>query len=277
MGLFQILILAAIQGLTEFLPVSSSGHTVLAKTLLNLKTPGAVWEVALHLGTLLAVFVVFWGEIFRVVNGFVAGLKELSGRKGWREVYRENESFRLGWYVIFGTIPVVVAGLTLRTWIEGMFSNGILAMIMVFITGEILWLTRIYSRYRPEGDIRLSDAVIMGVAQAFALVPGISRSGSTIALGMMRGVERNRAATFSFLLVIPATLGATIVESRHVMTMSAEALPFMAIGILASALVGYVALRVLLQVVRRGKLHWFAYYCWAVAMAGAALCWAKAY
>lgn len=276
MTLLDALLLAVIQGLTEFLPVSSSGHMVLAKALLGVESPAVVWEVALHLGTLIAVFAVFRREILRTVTGFCRGLTRIGRRDGWKKVWKDEWGFRMGWYVIIGTVPAIVMVLLFESVIEQLFSNAIMAMVMLFVTGEILWLSRSQSLYRPEGKLRLSDSVIIGIAQALALFPGISRSGSTICAGLFRGVERNQAVRFSFLLSIPAILGAGLYKVRDIAALPETELPLMLTAVAVSAIVGYVALRVLLGAVRAGKLYRFAYYCWAMAFVGTVICWSGA-
>lgn len=275
MTFFEAMVLAAVQGVTEFLPVSSSGHMVLFKVLLDVETPGVLWETALHVGTLLAVVILFRREIAQTVGGFLGGLRGVARGGGWRRTWQERPCFRTGWYIIVGSAPAAVFGLTMKSTLEALFSNGIVAMIMLFLTGEILWLTRHHSCFAPRGRVRLSDSIVIGIVQALALFPGISRSGSTIAAGLLRGVKRDEAAGFSFLLAIPAIVGASALEIRHICVVPAGELPVLALAVAAAGLVGYGALRLLLSVVRAGRLYWFAYYCWAVSILGVTLCWAK--
>ncbi len=141
MSWIETIVIAIVQGLTEFLPVSSSGHMVLFKTLLGVETPGVLLEVALHLGTLVAVLAVFRSEIAAVVAGFCGGLRDILRGGGGRKIWQEQPHYRMGWYIIIGTIPAAALGLYAKSAIEGLFSNGILAMAMLFLTGEILWLT----------------------------------------------------------------------------------------------------------------------------------------
>ena len=275
MSLIDALLLAIVQGLTEFLPVSSSGHMVLTKSLLHISSPGAVWEVALHLGTLIAVFVVFRKDIAEAVTGFGSGLLRLKKGEGWKAVWNESVGFRMGWFVILGTLPAAIVGLSLKNFIEGLFASPMAALCMLFVTGEILWLTRSHNLYRPDGKLRLSDSLFIGVAQAFALLPGVSRSGITICAGVFRNVDRHTAARFSFLLSIPAILGGGLLEARHVSALPSDEMTTLLIAVATSAVVGYGALKLLLGIVNAGRLHWFAWYCWAVGFAGVLLLWAN--
>lgn len=269
----QAVIIAVVQGLTEFLPVSSSAHIVLAKTLMRVETPGISWEVVLHLSTLAAILVALRRQVAQTVVGFVRGLRQAIGERAWRRTWKSDPEFRLGWYLIIGTVPAGVAGALFHSAIERLFSNGLAAMAFLFLTGEILWLTRPHSIYGSAGEIRWSDSVIVGLAQACALLPGISRSGSTIAAGVMRGVDRVRAVEFSFLLSIPAIVGAVALDAREILSTPAGQFRTLVLGGLVAGSVGYVALRLLFRLVRQGHLHWFAYYCWVVSVIGFALCW----
>jgi len=275
MTIAQAVVLAVIQGLTEFLPVSSSGHLVLAKSLMSIQSPGALWEIALHFGTLLAVFVVFQRELRETVAGFVGGALATISGNGWRSTWRARPGFRMGCYIIIGTFPAAVAALLLRGAIEGLFSKPILSAVMIFVTGEILWLTRPYALQRAKGTIRTRDSIAIGGAQALALLPGISRSGVTISAALMRGVSREQAAKFSFLLLVPAVLGAMVFDAAKFSALPSNEIPAMLLGVAASAVTGYLALRFLLRVVRKGKLHYFAYYCWAIGIAAAVVYWAR--
>ena len=273
MTLIQSILVALVQGLTEFLPVSSSGHMVLVETFLGAHTDGVLWEVALHVGTLLAVFAVFRRDLRMVIVEFCSGLGRLVGKGSAADVWKDKPGFRMGCYIIIGTIPAAVIGLTLRDSIERFFSQPILAAIMIFVTGEILWLTRPHALARPSGKMALGDGIFVGIAQALALVPGISRSGITISAGLARGIDRAQAARFSFLLAIPAILGGALLEARKLRTIPSEHITPMIVGILVAAVSGYLALRFLLRVVNAGKLHLFAYYCWAVGIAGVIILW----
>lgn len=277
MTLLQAILIAIVQGITEFLPVSSSGHMVLAEAVLGVHPPGVLWEVALHVGTLLAVLAVFRREIWETLAGFTSGLGQVLHSRSIAVPWEGNTGFRMGCYVLIGTVPAVIAGLTLRGWIQGLFSCPILSAAMIFVTGEVLWLSRPHSLVRPSGKVKALDSLAVGLAQAAALVPGISRSGATISAGLLRGIDRDRAVRFSFLLSVPAILGAAALEASKLNGLPAEQAGPMIAGIAVAAVSGFFALRFLLRVVKAGKLHFFSYYCWAMGIVGIALLWPTAH
>ena len=274
MTMLQAVILALVQGATEFLPVSSSGHLVLAQSFLGVGQEHKLfWDVALHVGTLGAIVALFWRDIMEIAREWLMGMAALRG-EGFRAVWRERELFRWGWYIILGTIPAAVVGLSAGDAIGKMFSNPLATAALLFATGEILWLTRPHNLMHASGALRLGDSLIVGLAQATALLPGISRSGITISAGLMRGVGRAQAARFSFLLSVPVILGAAILHARQMQ----EALPHDQIvpllaGIGTAMVSGYIALRLLLRIVRAGRLHWFSYYCWGLSIVTVAWFW----
>ena len=273
MSFLHAILLGLLQGATEFLPVSSSGHLVMLKSLLGIETEGVLWEVALHVGTLGAVVLLFWRDIRDLLAGWFRGFGRLN-RDGWRRVWSDCAEFRYGWYVILGTLPAAVAGVSVKHLIERAFASPILTAAMIFVTGEILWLTRPHSLLRHTGKVRLRDSLVIGLAQAAALIPGISRSGSTISAGLLCGVEREQAARFSFLLSVPVILGASLLEGRKITSLPHDQIVPLLAGAGAALVSGIIALRLLLRVVRAARLHWFAWYCWAVAVAGVLYFWA---
>jgi len=252
----QALWLGVIQGLTEFLPVSSSGHLVLAQKLLGLKEPALLFDVSVHVGTLLAVVVYFWPDLWSMVRGLWA--RDQQGRQGRR----------LLWLVVAGSVPTALLGLFLKDWFEAMFASTAAVGVALVITGGLLLATR----WLPPGDRGLERtgagrAFLVGLAQGLAITPGISRSGSTISVGLMLGLERRLAAHFSFVLSVPAILGALLLQLLHLDAARQVALAPLLVGAAASALTGYLALRFLLRVVQRGKLHLFAPYCLLLGIA----------
>jgi len=275
MTTLQAVILAVIQGATEFLPVSSSGHTVLVQSVMGITAEGVVWEVALHLGTLAVVLWMFRTDVIQIVVGFLKGIRE-SFRRGFRAAWGENPHYRMGWYLVLGTIPAGLVGIFLKDQIEALFDNPLISAGMIFVTGEILWLTRPHSLVPQGHDVNLRDSIWIGLAQSVAIIPGISRSGSTIAAGLMRDVKRDAAARFSFLLAIPAILGAAVLELGDFGKLTGPELKTMGIGVAVSAVTGYIALSVLLRVVKRGRLHLFAWYCWGISLVSLAWFWRQA-
>lgn len=275
MTLIESLILGVVQGATEFLPVSSSGHLVLAEAVMKLRTPGVIWEVALHLGTLLAVVVLFRRDIRDIIADWCAGMSDWAAKKRpWREAWNARRDFRMGWYIILGSVPAALGGLTVNHAIEELFKSPLATALMLFVTGEILWLTRPHSLARQQGRFTAGDGLLVGLAQCVALIPGISRSGSTISAGLMLGIERGEAARFSFLLSIPVILGAAVLESRKVTALPDGEWAVLLAGVLAAAVTGYVALLFLMRVVRAARLHWFAWYCWGMGVVAVSWFWA---
>ena len=267
MNVLQALLLGIVQGITEFLPISSSGHLVLGKALLGVHTQGIAFEVFVHFGTFLAVLTIFWGDCWNILRAWGTALRRPSPGR-WSLAYQEDPFFRLGVLIILATIPAVIIGLLFEQEIEAAFSHPLFVSCALLVTGTILLGTR-WTKPKATrfGMIR---ALIIGAAQAFAILPGISRAGSTIAGGMYAGVERSEAARFSFLLALPVILGASVVEGKELLQtgIPAEEGLTLLIGTIVAYVVGVVALKWLLGVIRRGRLDRFAYYCYAVGLAG---------
>lgn len=251
---FQVLVLAVVQGLTEFLPVSSSGHLVLVEHLTGVEEDQALLlAIALHVGTLFAVLAVYRSSVWQVTRDFFTG------------------RFREGLMIVLGTLPTVLVGLFARDLVKEAFAEARSAGVGLLITAVILIVSDWMRRRRqglaaaPTGrtEVGVVDALLIGCAQAFAILPGVSRSGSTIGTGLLRGLEPAAAARFSFLLSIPAILGAAVLEGKDLIEESAESVDglLLAAGLVVAALVGWVALRLLLAFLARGAFRWFALYC----------------
>ncbi len=267
------LVMAALQGLTEYLPVSSSGHLVLAREFLpggqSLPNDASV-EVVLHLGTLFAVLLFYRREIGALLAGLLGRRDDSSGQR------------RLLGLLFLGTVPAGVVGVLFESRIEEAFSGTLLASTCLLLTGLLLFSVRKLEKRPPEstsspGDdgllhISFSVAMLIGCAQAFAILPGISRSGTTIVVGLFLGLRNRDAAAFSFLLSIPAILGAVVLKLPEI---TAGAGPLngvqLASGAAASFVIGYLALGMLLWLMRARRLSWFAPYCWALGILGLAL------
>lgn len=259
----QAVILGIIQGLTEFLPISSSGHLVLFSRLFNIQESSLVFEVIVHVGTLLAVLVVFKNEVWVLVKSF---FKFLANPKDAKRLATDDPGFRLLLALVLGTVPAVAVALILKEQLQLLFGSSVFVGLMLIVTGTILYLTeRRHVGNKGLEKVSTKDALLIGCGQALAILPGLSRSGTTIAVGLLRGLDRESAARFSFLLAIPAILGALVVSFGDLfagnVTISSNAL---VAGLIAAALTGYVAIRVLLDLVRKGKLIWFSYYTWTV-------------
>ncbi|MBN2357024.1 undecaprenyl-diphosphatase UppP [candidate division KSB1 bacterium] len=265
MNIGQAILLGIVQGLTEFLPVSSSGHLVLGQTLLNVREPGIAFEVFTHLATLLAVLVAFRRDIYSMMRSFFALLRPWPS---FREDYRRDANIRLLVYIVIATIPAVVVGLFFKDRIEAAFEDPHQTAINLIVTGVILFLT-LFIR-RPVRPLSIANTFLMGLAQALAIMPGISRSGSTISVGLYSGVEGEEAARFSFLLSIPAILGAAIIEGRELLQVGIQGGQAVTLlfGAIMAFISGYLAIRFMLKILRRGKLYWFAPYCILLGIIG---------
>ncbi|MCZ6634160.1 MAG: undecaprenyl-diphosphate phosphatase [bacterium] len=249
----QAALLGLIQGLTEFLPVSSSGHLALGQAILGIETGDITFEVIVHFGTLLAVLTALRERIRNLVGGCFQG-----DRKAWRMVL----------LLVLGTVPAAVAGLAFKDSLASAFADPRAVSGWLMVTGMILWSTR--SRTGERTQMRFWDTIWIGVAQALAVLPGISRSGSTIAAGLWRGLDGREAATFSFLLSIPIILGATVLEVGDLVAHppTRETLVPLVIGACTAYVSGGVAIRWLLRILQGGRLDRFAYYCWVVGAVG---------
>lgn len=247
--LFEVLILAVVQGLTEWLPVSSSGHLVITQEILGLNLP-LIFDVMLHVGTLIVVLTVFRKDIIRIIKDLLK-----------REFHTEDGKLAL--YLVVGSVPIAVIGLVFREIIESLFSNLLAVGVALVITGCILFI----SEKRPGNKkLGILDSILIGVAQGMAVIPGISRSGATVSTGLLRKIDKARAFRFSFLLFVPAVIGATVLESRDLVVGNIDAIPLF-VGTIISMAVGYVSLKLLQKIVMNEKFHLFAYYCWVVGIA----------
>lgn len=255
MGYFDAILLGIIQGLTEFLPVSSSGHLALGQQLLGLKDVGIIFDLLLHGATLLSVLIYFHSKLFDLLRSL------------WQKDRTADR--RLILLLFIGTLPIVIVGFTLKDPLEQVKNYPVVVSALLCLTGLILlvpgWVHR--SKRAPTGDHTVRSAIIMGIGQAFAILPGISRSGSTIAAGMLARVDPSRAAEFSFLLAIPAICGAIVLKSKDIAEIPQENLgPYLA-GMAAAFVTGLAAVYAVLAAIRKGKFQYFAYYCITAGLA----------
>ncbi|MBN2412915.1 undecaprenyl-diphosphate phosphatase [candidate division KSB1 bacterium] len=267
MNIGQALLLGIIQGLTEFLPVSSSGHLVLGKTILGIPEQGITFEVFVHFGTLLAVVTVFRKDILILLQAFFSLFKK-SSSENFSARYNNDDNLRLLIYLIIATLPAVFVGLLFKDFIEKAFNDPHLVCIMLIVTAIILSLT--WFSKQTNKPLGLLNTVVMGTAQALAILPGISRSGLTISAGLYLKISGNEAARFSFLLAIPAILGATILQAGDLVLsgIQADFILVLLAGTFSAYISGYIAIETLLGIVRRGKLYWFAPYCFIIGLLG---------
>jgi undecaprenyl-diphosphatase len=261
--LLKAIILGIVQGLTEFLPISSSGHLVLAQSFLNITEPPLFFDVTLHFGTLMAVVMFFRRDIYEIITA-IFGRNPNKGRS--TSHYKTKGSARLfAWYIIIGTIPTVIIALVLKKTIESAFVNPLLVSIMLIVTGIILWLSgRMGQRGKTLNTLR---AIIIGTVQGIAALPGISRSGATISTALIAGIDGEKAARLSLLMSIPAILGATILEFKDIESINISIVAVI-LGTLVAFVVGYISIKLLVKVLIRGYFSKFAYYCWAIGIFG---------
>jgi len=259
MTLFQSILLGIIQGLTEFIPVSSSAHLVLAPYLFGWEIPAReafVFDVLVQLGTLLAVIVYFRSDLLRIARAFVSGLLR-------RQPFGEPDS-RLGWYLILATIPAGILGLLIKDQVEQAFNSPVATALFLMVTAVLLVLAELVGRRKRTFDcITWKDALLVGVAQAISIFPGVSRSGSTIAGGMARNLERPAAGRFSFLMIIPVMLAAGLMAGLDLLEVPFPSgfLPVLLAGFITAAVVGYGCIHWLLRFLARRSLYLFAGYC----------------
>ncbi len=245
-----------VQGVTEFIPVSSSGHLVFFQSLLGMKEPHIFFNVMLHLGTLLAVVICFRTDIRKIAQELGAIL---------RKKQRDPPQAKLLLLIILATIPTGLMGILLKDWFESLFSRPKVVGGMLLITGIILWLTRwTKKKHRSLEKMRWTDAVLIGIAQGVAIIPGISRSGATISTGLFLGLDQELSGKFSFLLSIPAILGATLLEFRKID--SGQELWATLIGTAVAFGMGILSLIFLMKIIKVGKVQTFSYYCWSLGI-----------
>ena len=263
----QAFILGLIQGLTEFLPVSSSGHLAIAQAFMNVKEGALEFTILLHAGSLLAVFLAYRKTVICVIKAFFAMIADLFREKS---LMIRKDKYRL--YVlllIIGSIPAGIAGLLFEDKLSEIFVSIIAVSCMLYITGGLLILGEKMGKNNKTriSQLRFKNAFAIGLFQAFALIPGISRSGSTMVGGLFSGLRKEDAVEFSFLLSMPAVLGATLIELKNIFALSgtATSASAMIIGFFTALIVGYVSIKLLVFVVKKERLKYFAYYCWAVA------------
>jgi undecaprenyl-diphosphatase len=261
LGIFRAIILGIVQGATEFLPVSSSGHLVLVPAVFNWDNPSLMFDATVHLATMLSVIFIFWHDLKNIIVAWWQGL-----RTGHLLSSRDS---RLGWWVIIGTIPGVLAGLLLKDTFEGLFENPGAVGAFLIVTACLLVLAEwLGKRNRDLMAMNWLDSILIGIGQAAAIAPGISRSGATMTVGMLRGLTRESAARFSFILALPIIFGAWLVQMLDVVNsgqLTGE-ISILIAGFLAAGISGYLAIRWLLAYVRKHRLFPFAVYCLVVGV-----------
>lgn len=269
MSLLSSILLGLVQGIAEFLPISSSGHLAIAEHLLNVSGATEIpdfFDVLLHLGTLVAVFVAYWSDIRDMILELISGVRDLARRNTPDPIPPARRMILL---IIVGTLPLFLV-LPVKDLVEGLSDNMYFVAGALLVTGCLLFASdRVRHGRKTERSATLIDVLIVGVAQAIATCPGISRSGTTITAGCFVGFERKFAVRFSFLLSIPAILGANILSLKDAVEAGIDwaSVPVYLAGVAVSAVVGYACIRLLKMIAAKGRFGWFAYYCW---FAGAA-------
>ncbi len=266
MTVFKAIILGIVQGFTGFFPVSSSGHLILVQRFLGVTEPELFFNISLHLGTLCAVIFFFREDIRNIGISLSDAFRQLRNREAGIAQILENSNIRLVMLIIVGSVPTAIIGFMLHEISHRMYSSPALVGIMLIFTGAVLWRTRnLAESDRTINLFTLKDALIIGTCQGFAAMPGISRSGFTISAGLFLGLDRETAGRYSFLLSIPAVLGAELVGANDWLIGNDSFGIETVIGMLTAAMVGYFVLILLLYIVRKGSIHIFAPYCWLAA------------
>ena len=269
MSLFSSILLGLVQGLAEFLPISSSGHLAIAAHFMGqagIGEPPPFFDVLLHLGTLAAVFVAYWQDIREMIVELICGVRDLARGTTPTPI---PPARRLILLIIVGTLPLF-AVLPIKDFIEGLGDNIYFVAAALIVTGFLLFASdRVRKGRKTEKSARLRDVFLVGVAQAIATCPGISRSGTTITAGCFVGLDRRFAVRYSFLMSIPAILGANLLTLKDAITENTiivADIPVYLVGVAVAAVVGYLCIRLLKMIADKGRFGWFAYYCWGAGV-----------
>jgi len=252
LDILQSIILGIVQGITEFLPISSTAHLTLIPWFFSWQDPGLAFDVALHIGTLLAVIYYFWPDLLVIIREFVQSVFTWS--------FKNYPNGKTGLFIIIATIPGALFGFVFEEQASGVLRHPLAIALSVFFFGVILYLSDRFSRKQKGiSDMKVLDCLIIGIAQALAIIPGVSRSGATITGGLVRNLKRDEAARFSFLLSTPLILGAVLLESRHLDYPTVTSSPFIG-GILTSAIFGFLSIKYLLRYVQTKSYNVFVIY-----------------
>jgi len=262
----SFILLGLIQGLTEFFPVSSSGHLVIAKYFLKIYLPGAAFEAFLHFGTVIAVIVLFRKEIKELVISFFDSIAKIFQGENIVNIFKNNLSSKFAWFLIISTLPAAMIGYTFSSYFETLFSKPIITSFMLMITGTLLWFG---NKKKSSGNKNISkitykDAIIIGLAQAIAIFPGISRSGLTVIAGLSRNLDREFAAKYSFILSVPIILGASIFKIRELSFLNINIYILILSGLVA-AIASYGAMKIFITLLKKRKIYLFSYYLWILS------------
>ena len=267
-----MIIMGLIQGLTEFLPISSSGHLAIFGNMLGWQDSGILFEVLLHVGTLAAVFAAFYKDIADLIKeGFLLVGRfflALAGKIKWRQVLNNDKKYFVC-YILLSMLPTTALGLLLKKTIEEAYTGTLIPGIGLLVTGAILLYTlKVPAGKKGEKEMTFGDALLIGTAQGIATLPGVSRSGSTIVTARVRGLTPELAVRFSFIMSIPAILGAAVLQIHDgaAESLSAGTLGLYLLGAAVAAVSGFLCIKWLLGIIRKGKLYYFAYYCFGMGV-----------
>lgn len=266
LDIISAIILGAVQGISEFLPISSSGHLIIVPHLLGVET-GLAFDVILHVGTLVAIFTFFWKDIINIIKGFIVSIINLTeGFDKFKDGLRRVPEERFAWLILIATIPTGIIGLLFNNAVETIFRGTVFVGLFLIITGIILYYSERHSSGNiTEKDMSFKQAITIGICQGLAVLPGISRSGATIASGLCLGLNREYAARYSFLLSVPAVVGAAVFKVKDLATIDATTTVLVA-GFLSSVIFGYLSIKLLMKMIEGWSLDIFAYYCWIVGI-----------
>ncbi|MBF0226292.1 MAG: undecaprenyl-diphosphatase UppP [Desulfobacterales bacterium] len=258
MNIFHSIVLGIVQGLTEFLPVSSSGHLVLFQNIFGMKEPEIFFDLCLHFGTLMAIILIYFSEIKNIISSFFKGFRNTHF---FSNIF-EDKDLKLAFLIIIGCIPTAIIGLIIEKNSDKLFSSIFMVGIMLIITGLILFLTRFFKTATLDiKGFSFKKALIIGFVQGIAVIPGISRSGSTISTALFLGINKETAAKYSFLLSIPAIAGAELIVLLGASNIEAHFDISTFVGMLSAFVTGYLSLKLLIRIVNQGNLYIFAPYC----------------
>lgn len=269
MNIIDAIFLGILQGLTEFLPVSSSGHLVIAQHFMGISEGNLALNVLLHLGTLVAIVIVYFKSVANMIVEFFSMIRDLFKERClcvYKSKYRKYIIL-----IIMASVPTAIIGLRFESMFEELFSSIQVVAVTLIITGILLVLGEKMGKNNtdPIEKLSLKQGFLVGLFQSMAITPGISRSGSTIVGGLFNGLKKEEATEFSFLISIPAVLGAVVLKGKDILSLDSSGMEVTALGasFLASVIFGVLAIKLLVKLVRNGKLHYFSYYCWAVSAA----------
>ena len=264
MNYIEAIILGIFQGVAEFLPISSSGHLSILQHLFGIKEGNLFFTEMLHFGTLISIVIVYFKDIKLIIIDFIKLIIDIFKEKKIKELTKFQ---KLGLLIIVGSVPTAFIGLTFEDFFETLYTSLIPIGFALIFTGFLLWLSeRKGKETKDVKEMTFLDSILIGVLQGFAIIPGISRSGSTIVAGLFRGLKKPLATEFSFLLALPATFGAFLLGMIKISKEPSQMLingPLF-LGVILSAVVGVISIKILIKVLNKNKLHYFSYYLWLV-------------